>query len=55
MDPNSIMTEEEKRDRFKHFFKKKDEEERLRREQLMRESVAALATLQANLRPILPK
>ena len=55
MDPNLIMTEAEKRERFKYFFKKKDEEERLKREQLTRETAAALATLQANLRPILPK
>ena len=55
MSPVKIMTDEEKRDRFKNFFKKKDDEERMKMEMKMKENEAKIFKSRTYLRPILPK
>lgn len=55
MDPNLILNEEEKRERFQNYFKKKDEEERLKQEQKEKEFSLAKAKIKTQPRSILPK
>ena len=55
MDPNLIMGDSQKRERFRHYYKKKDEAERLKHEQLQLEREAENARLRVYPRPILPK
>jgi hypothetical protein len=55
MDPSLIMSEDEKRQRFKNYFKKKDEEEMRKQELRKREAASTRPKNRAYLRPILPK
>jgi len=49
------MSDEEKRNYFKNYFKKKDEEEKAKLEKLIRETAQLNAKIRSYPRPILPK
>jgi hypothetical protein len=51
IDPRLILSEEERRERFKNYFKKKDEKDR----QLMARKFVYASTSRTHPRPILPK
>ena len=55
MDPKLIMSVEEKRSFFKNYFKKKDEEEKEKLEQLAAQTTKINSKFKHLYRPILPK
>ena len=55
MDTKQILSEVEKRERFQSYFKRKDEEERLKQELRLRAIEATEAKIKKPPRPILPK
>jgi len=52
MDPKFILSEDEKRERFKHYFKKREEEQRKQLKQQTRNAASVNASL---LGPVVPR
>ena len=59
MDPKRIMSDDQKRDRFKHYFKKKEEQTLLQQKSELEKEAMTNERLKNKLanrpRPILPK